>query len=177
MNYRRFGRTGWQVSEIGYGMWGMGGWTGSDDDESLQALQRAVELGCNFFDTAWGYGDGPQRGAAGRSWCAPTPASGSTPPPRSRPRTSSGPAAREFTLDDCFPPDHIEEYVHSSLKNLGWTAFDLIQFHVWEDVWARGRPLARKRGRPQAPGADPAPSASASTAGSRGTASRPCAAG
>jgi len=58
MNYRRFGRTNWNVSEIGYGMWGMGGWTGSDDDESLQALQRAVDLGCNFFDTAWAYGEG-----------------------------------------------------------------------------------------------------------------------
>ncbi len=58
MRYRRFGRTGWNVSEIGYGMWGMGGWTGSDDAESLASLQRAVDLGCNFFDTAWAYGDG-----------------------------------------------------------------------------------------------------------------------
>src|SRR6266850_5342377 len=58
MRYRRFGRTGWNVSEIGYGMWGMAGWTGSDDPESLAALQRAVDLGCNFFDTAWAYGDG-----------------------------------------------------------------------------------------------------------------------
>src|SRR5713101_4976336 len=58
MRYRRFGRTGWNVSEIGYGMWGMGGWTGSDDAESLDALQRAVDLGCNFFDTAWAYGEG-----------------------------------------------------------------------------------------------------------------------
>src|SRR6266566_3731682 len=58
MHYRRFGRTGWNVSEIGYGMWGMGGWSGSDDAESLDSLQRAVDLGCNFFDTAWAYGDG-----------------------------------------------------------------------------------------------------------------------
>ena len=58
MRYRRFGRTGWHVSEIGYGMWGMGGWTGSDDAESLDSLQHAVDLGCNFFDTAWAYGDG-----------------------------------------------------------------------------------------------------------------------
>ena len=58
MQYRTFGRTGWSVSEVGYGMWGMGGWTGSDDDESMQSLQRAVELGCNFFDTAWAYGAG-----------------------------------------------------------------------------------------------------------------------
>jgi aryl-alcohol dehydrogenase-like predicted oxidoreductase len=52
MNYRRFGRLGWQVSEIGYGMWGMGGWSESNDAESRQALQLAVDLGCNFFDTA-----------------------------------------------------------------------------------------------------------------------------
>src|SRR3954467_14393453 len=58
MRYGRFGRPGWQVSEIGYGMWGMGGWTGSNDDESLRALDRAIALGCNFFDTAWVYGDG-----------------------------------------------------------------------------------------------------------------------
>src|SRR6202165_3665572 len=58
MHCRKFGRTGWNVSEIGYGMWGLAGWTGSDDAESLDALQRAVDLGCNFFDTAWGYGDG-----------------------------------------------------------------------------------------------------------------------
>ena len=55
---RRFGRTGWTVSEVGYGMWGMGGWTGSDDQESLRALHRAIELGCTFFDTAWVYGQG-----------------------------------------------------------------------------------------------------------------------
>src|SRR5438876_4323088 len=58
MRYRRFGRTGWNVSEIGYGMWGMAGWTGSDDKESLGSLQSAIDLGCNFFDTAWAYGNG-----------------------------------------------------------------------------------------------------------------------
>ena len=58
MHYRTFGRTGWPVSEIGYGMWGMGGWTGSNDEESLASLGRAIELGCTFFDTAWVYGHG-----------------------------------------------------------------------------------------------------------------------
>jgi aryl-alcohol dehydrogenase-like predicted oxidoreductase len=58
MRCRRFGRTGWQVSEIGYGMWGMGSWSGSSDEESLASLQHAVNLGCNFFDTAWAYGSG-----------------------------------------------------------------------------------------------------------------------
>jgi aryl-alcohol dehydrogenase-like predicted oxidoreductase len=58
MQYRKFGRTKWHVSEIGYGMWGLAGWTGSEQSEVDQALERAAELGCNFFDTAWGYGAG-----------------------------------------------------------------------------------------------------------------------
>src|ERR1700750_1652013 len=58
MRTRTFGRLGWQVSELGYGMWGLAGWTGSDDDESIASLQLAVDDGVNFFDTAWAYGDG-----------------------------------------------------------------------------------------------------------------------
>jgi len=58
MKYRRFGRTDWQVSEVGYGMWGMAGWTASDDEQSAKSLDLAVENGVNFFDTAWGYGEG-----------------------------------------------------------------------------------------------------------------------
>ena len=58
MRYRSFGGTGWDVSEVGYGMWGMAGWTGSDDEESRASLDIAVALGCNFFDTAWAYGSG-----------------------------------------------------------------------------------------------------------------------
>src|SRR5215510_6797290 len=58
MSYRKFGRTDWNVSEIGYGMWGIGAWSGSDDAESLASLQHAIDLNCNFFDTAWVYGNG-----------------------------------------------------------------------------------------------------------------------
>ena len=58
MRYRDFGRLGWKVSEVGYGMWGLAGWTGRDDDATRQSLQLAVDLGCNFFDTALAYGDG-----------------------------------------------------------------------------------------------------------------------
>ena len=75
MHYRKFGRTGWNVSEIGYGMWGLAGWTGSDDAESFDALQRAVDLGCNFFDTAWAYGAGRSEQILGkvlRDTCAPS---------------------------------------------------------------------------------------------------------
>jgi aryl-alcohol dehydrogenase-like predicted oxidoreductase len=136
MNYRRFGRTDWMVSEIGYGMWAMGGqWSGSDDEESLRSLQRAVELGCNFFETAWAYGSGHSeqmlaalvRANPGERLYLATKM-----PPKNR----VWPSRREFSLDDCFPPDYIEEYVHRSLNNLGVGSIDLIQFHTWEDAWA-----------------------------------------
>jgi aryl-alcohol dehydrogenase-like predicted oxidoreductase len=136
MNYRRFGRTGWQVSEIGYGMWGMGGWTGSDDAESLAALQRAVDLGCNFFDTAWGYGAGHSEGLLGRLIRANAGKTLYT-ATKIPPKNFKWPSRREFSVDDCFPPDHVEQYVHSSLANSGLAAFDLMQFHTWEDAWIR----------------------------------------
>ncbi len=66
MKYRTFGRTGWKTGEVGYGMWGMASWTGSDDEESLSSLQLAVDLGCNFFDTAWGYGRGKSESLLGQ---------------------------------------------------------------------------------------------------------------
>lgn len=134
MHYRRFGRTGWQISEIGYGMWGMGGWSGSDDAGSMAALQRAVELGCNFFDTAWGYGAGHSEGLLGRLVRA-NPARKLYTATKIPPKNFKWPSRREFSLDDCFPPDHIEEYVHKSLANADLPAFDLIQFHTWEDSW------------------------------------------
>src|SRR5437867_4049869 len=67
MRYRAFGRTGWQTSEIGFGTWGMGGWTGSDDEESRRAIDRALALGCNFFDTAWVYGQGKSEQLLGQA--------------------------------------------------------------------------------------------------------------
>jgi aryl-alcohol dehydrogenase-like predicted oxidoreductase len=134
MNYRRFGRTGWMVGEVGYGMWGMGSWSGSEDEESLRALQRAVELGCNFFDTAWAYGEGRSESLLGRLVRA-NPDRRLYTATKIPPKNFRWPSRRDFTLDDCFPPEHIEEYVRRSLSNAGLESFDLIQFHVWEDAW------------------------------------------
>jgi aryl-alcohol dehydrogenase-like predicted oxidoreductase len=134
MKYRRFGRTGWMLSEIGYGMWGMAGWTGSNDKESMRSLQRSVELGCNFFDTAWAYGDGHSEALLGKLARA-NPGMRLYTATKIPPKNLQWPSRREFTLDDCFPPEHIEEYVHSSLKNAGLESFDLMQFHTWEDAW------------------------------------------
>jgi len=143
MRYRRFGRTGWRVGEIGYGMWGMGGWTGSDDEESLRSLQRAVDLGCNFFDTAWAYGEGHSEGLLGRLVRANPDRklyTASKIPPKNR----KWPSTRDYALDETFPPDYIEEYVRRSLKNLGLESLDLMQFHVWEDDWVEDDRWAKK---------------------------------
>ncbi|MCL4709568.1 aldo/keto reductase [bacterium] len=134
MNYRRFGRTNWSVSEIGYGMWGMGGWTGSDDQESIQSLQRAVELGCNFFDTAWAYGAGKSEGLLGQLVRA-NPERKLYTATKIPPKNFKWPSRREYSLDDCYPPGHIQKYVESSLQNAGLDSFDLMQFHTWEDLW------------------------------------------
>ena len=134
MKYRRFGRTGWQVSDVGYGMWGMGGWKGSDDEESLKSLQRAIDLGCNFFDTAWAYGEGYSEKLFNRI-AKVNPDKNLYIATKIPPKNFIWPSKREFTLEDCFPPDHIEEYVHTSLENLGISTINLIQFHTWEDSW------------------------------------------
>jgi aryl-alcohol dehydrogenase-like predicted oxidoreductase len=135
MQYRTFGRTGWPVSEVGYGMWGMGGWTESDDAQSMQALHRSVELGCNFFDTAWGYGAGHSEGLLGQLVRA-YPDRKLYTATKIPPKNFQWPSRRGYTLDETFPPDHLRRYTEWSLKNLGLSSVDLIQFHVWEDSWA-----------------------------------------
>jgi aryl-alcohol dehydrogenase-like predicted oxidoreductase len=129
------------VSEIGYGMWGMAGWSGSEDNQSLEALQLSVDLGCTFFDTAWAYGDGHserllgellRRNPGQRLYAA------SKIPPKNR----QWPSQRQFSLQDCYPPDYIEEYVRKSLQNIGVETLDLIQLHTWEDSWLDDARLA-----------------------------------
>jgi aryl-alcohol dehydrogenase-like predicted oxidoreductase len=136
MKYRKLGRTDWPVSEIGYGMWGMAGWTGSDDEESMRSLQHAVDLGCNFFDTAWGYGAGKSESLLGELVRANRDKKIYT-ATKIPPKNFKWPSRREHTLEDCFPPGHIEKYVDSSLRNAGLDFFDLMQFHTWEDTWLK----------------------------------------
>ncbi len=135
MQYRTFGRTGWKVSEVGYGMWGMAGWTGSDDEESRRSLDRAVALGCNFFDTAWAYGEGRSEQLLGdllRRHPGKRLYTATKIPPKNR----TWPARPEYPLSDVFPGDYIREYTEISLRNLGTPRMDLQQFHVWDDSWA-----------------------------------------
>ena len=135
MHTRRFGRLDWQVSEIGYGMWGMAGWSGSDDERSRASLDEAVRLGCTFFDTAWGYGEGHSERLLGdvvRAHADKRLYTASKIPPKNL----QWPSQRGASLDEVFPPDHIEEYATKTLTNLGIPTLDLLQFHVWEDAWA-----------------------------------------
>ncbi|MFN2176838.1 MAG: aldo/keto reductase [Anaerolineales bacterium] len=134
MNYRRFGRTGWMVSEVGYGMWGMAGWSGSDDEQSLASLQLSIDLGCTFFDTAWAYGDGHSEDLLGQIVRA-NPERKLYTATKIPPKNRKWPSRREHSLDDCYPPEYIKKYVLSSLENAGLESFDLIQFHTWEDLW------------------------------------------
>ena len=134
MKYRRFGRTGFDVSDIAYGLWGMSGWSGSDDKESLASLQLAVDLGCNFFDTAWAYGDGKSDGLLGqiiarnrgkRLYAA------SKIPPMNR----QWPALPKNSYREVFPREHVLKYARKIREKLGTESIDLLQFHVWDDHW------------------------------------------
>jgi aryl-alcohol dehydrogenase-like predicted oxidoreductase len=135
MQHRTFGRTGWKVSEIGYGMWGMAGWTGSDDTESRASLDRAVALGCNFFDTAWAYGEGRSEQLLGEL-LKRHPGKRLYTATKIPPKNRKWPARDTDALDDVFPPDYIREYTETSLRNIGVSTLDLQQFHVWTDAWA-----------------------------------------
>lgn len=134
MQTRPFGRLGWPVSEVGYGLWGMGGWSGSDDDASVAALERAVALGCTFFDTALAYGDGKSE-----QLLAPVLARhreqrlfvATKIPPKNR----KWPGVATDPVDEVFPVDHIRHSTETSLRNLGVTSIDVQQFHVWDDSW------------------------------------------
>jgi aryl-alcohol dehydrogenase-like predicted oxidoreductase len=135
MKYRTLGRTGLQISEIGYGAWGIGGamWQGSDDRESIRALHRAVDLGLNFIDTALVYGDGHSESLIGKllkERNEPLIVASKLPP-----KNGKWPARPGTPLHEAFPYDHIVKCTEQSLRNLDIAAIDAQQFHVWLDEW------------------------------------------
>ena len=135
MNYRKLGRTHISVSEIGFGAWGIGGalWKGSQDDESLRALHKAIDLGVNFIDTALAYGQGHSERLIGsvlrerkeRVYVAT----------KIPPKNGEWPARKGSKLRDVFPHEYIIECTERSLRNLRTDTIDLEQFHVWNDDW------------------------------------------
>lgn len=135
MKYRKLGRTGFDLGEIGAGLWGMSGWSGSDDKESLSSLQLAVDLGCNFYDTAWAYGEGKsdsllgqtmQRNQARRLYAAS----------KIPPANNQWPALPSYKYQEVFPRAHVFKYADLIRRQLRVDSIDLLQFHVWQDAWA-----------------------------------------
>lgn len=158
MKYRTLGRTGFIISEIGYGAWGIGGkqWQGGADDESLAALRRAVELGLNFIDTALAYGDGHSEALVGQIVReAPGKIYVATKVP---PKNQLWPARPGIPVQDVFPYSYILKCTEESLRNLGVETIDLQQLHVWnpdwihEDDWRRGLEELKRSGKVQAVG-------------------------
>jgi len=134
MKYRKLGRTGFEVSDIAHGLWGISGWTGSEDRESVASMEQAVDLGCNFFDTAWAYGDGKSDGLLGdvmaRNSGKRIYAASKIPPGNDR-----WPALPEYKYQDVFSPEHVFKYADLIRKNLKVDTIDVLQFHVWDDSW------------------------------------------
>ena len=135
MNYRALGKTGLEVSEVGYGAWGIGQtqWLGAEDDESLKALNRAIDLGLNFIDTAIAYGNGHSERLVGQvvREREETVYVATKIPPKNR----IWPAPEGLDPDDVFPGDYVRECAERSLENLELESLDVQQLHVWQDEW------------------------------------------
>ena len=121
MKYRKFGRIGWEVSEIGFGAWAVGGeWGAVDDEQSIAAMKRALELGVNFFDTADVYGDGRSERLMRRLRKETrTPFHIVTKAGRRlRPHVAAG-----------YNKENLTAFVDRSLENIGVDSLELVQLH------------------------------------------------
>ena len=137
MRYRRLGRTGWQVSEIGMGTWALGGdeWGQQDDDNSVATLHKALELGCNFIDTARAYGNGRSEqviAKALRQWSGQRPLLATKIPPV---LPGDWPPGPYDTVEQRFPESHVRDQLAKSLQALGTDCIDLVQIHTWSRAW------------------------------------------
>lgn len=135
MNTRTLGRTGIEVSEVGYGAWGIGGsqWLGAKDDESLDALRRAIELGLTFIDTALAYGRGHSEKLVGQ--VVREQADHIVVATKVPPKNQLWPAPRGIDVGEAFPGEWVRRCTERSLSNLGLDVIDVQQFHVWQDEW------------------------------------------
>jgi aryl-alcohol dehydrogenase-like predicted oxidoreductase len=122
VNYRTLGRTGWQVSEISFGAWAIGGsWGDVDDAESMAALHRSIDLGVNFIDTADVYGDG-------RSERLIAQVRKDRPGEQIIVATKAGRRLNPHTADG-YNRQNLTAFVDRSLKNLATDRLDLVQLH------------------------------------------------
>ncbi len=159
MKYRKFGKLNWQISEIGFGAWAIGGdmWGPQSDDESVKALHKAIDLGVNFIDTAQGYGKGHSEEIIGKvlkerkeeiyvaTKVPPKPGSTWPPPDNQDPNES-------------FPAEYIIAECEKSLKRLQRDFVDIYQFHTWApafntyDEWFEAMSRLKEQGKIRAVG-------------------------
>jgi aryl-alcohol dehydrogenase-like predicted oxidoreductase len=137
MKTRQLGHTGIEVSEIGFGGWGLGGtmWLGAGDDEGRRALSTALDLGVTFVDTALAYGDGHSERLIGGVLGERGGRASVTVATKIPPKNFVWPASIRTWISDVFPPAYVRQATETSLRNLGVEALDVQQFHVWHDVW------------------------------------------
>lgn len=147
MKYRKLGKTGLNVAEVGYGTWQLADdpnmWVGADLTESLRSLHRYAELGGNFIDTAWqyGYDDSkpdrhPSEELIGKFLKEYDKRNDIVVATKIAPKNYIWPARKGVAISEIFPNDHIERSVNDSLRSLGLDSLDLVQFHVWQDNFA-----------------------------------------
>ena len=134
---RTLGSTGYVVSELGFGCWGLGAdmWRGVADGAGREALREAVDRGITFFDTALAYGNGHSERLVGAALKAELRAGRVVVATKVPPRNEEWPGKASKPLADVFPARHIAASTEQSLKNLGVEALPLQQLHVWHDAW------------------------------------------
>jgi Predicted oxidoreductases (related to aryl-alcohol dehydrogenases) len=131
---RHLGKTGFSVSDIGHGLWGMGSWSGSDDGASKDALRRSIAGGCTFFDSAFVYGDGKSDQLIG-AVAAEFPEKPLVLASKIPPANFSWPSSPKDSLHSIFPRAHVLDYAQR-IRDAFARPVDLLQFHVWQDAWA-----------------------------------------
>ncbi len=135
MQYRNFGHSGLKVSEIGHGLWGVGDWPDSEDEQSLEVMQLSLDLGCNFYDTAAAYGNGRSEKLLGKL-IKNNPGKEIIVATKVPPLNDKWPADPMDKLEQVFPKQHIIDITKHSLDYLGIDRIDIQQLHVWDDSWA-----------------------------------------
>jgi aryl-alcohol dehydrogenase-like predicted oxidoreductase len=134
MKYKTLGKTGINVSRIGFGAWAIGSsWGKQDEKDSIAALHKAIDLGINFIDTALGYGDGKSERIIGKVLkerneevfvASKIPATPGTWPP--------DPYAK---IEERYPSNYLREQTERSLQHLGLETIDVMQLHTWTRAW------------------------------------------
>jgi aryl-alcohol dehydrogenase-like predicted oxidoreductase len=137
MRNRTLGTTGYDVSELGYGAWGLGAdmWRGADDREGGDALREARDQGVTFFDTALAYGSGHSERLIGQVLREELRDGRAIVATKVPPRNLQWPGDGKKSVAEVFPARHLAASTEASLKNLGVDALPLQQLHVWHDAW------------------------------------------